>query len=335
MSTGSYWRGRRVLVAGGTGTIGVPLTHLLHARGALVTVVAIDPSSRAREVLGDGVRYQQLDLTDLSNCVQATSGMDDVFNLVGIKGSVGVGESKVASFFYAMTLFQANLMDASYRNDVKRFMFISSVCAYPQSAIPKHEDTVWNGVPLQNDRIPGLVKRIGEVQAEAYRLQHGWDAVRIVRPANVYGPLDDFDPATAQVIPALISRMLGGEDPLRVWGDGSAVRDFVFSEDVAYWVAEAMEKAPAGVPINIGSGEPTTIRELVETLSALLPNRPRVVWNPAGPTGDPVRLLDVARARELIGYHLRTPLEDGLRQTINWLTARPVDSLARKRPNYG
>jgi len=331
----AYWSGRKVLVAGGTGTIGVPMVRLLRSRDANVTVIAVDSEERAREVLGADVDYRRLDLTTLANCLEATKGFQDVFNLVGIKGSVGVGESKVASFFYAMSLFQTNLMEAAYRNGVERFMFVSSICAYPRSAMPKAEDTVWDGMPLQNDRIPGLVKRIGEVQAETYKLQYGWEGVRIVRPANVYGPLDDFDPATAQVVPALIRRILSGENPLKVWGDGSVVRDFVFSEDVAYWIVEAMEKAPGGLPINIGSGEATTIRDLVTTLCSLVPVAPEVIWDPSGPTGDPVRLLDVTRAREILDYRTRTPLKEGLRRTMAWLSSQPEGALARKKPLYG
>ena len=331
----SYWSGRKVLVAGGTGTIGVPMVRLLRSRGAAVTVIAVDSEERAREVLGAEVDYRRLDLTTLPNCLEATRGFQDVFNLVGIKGSVGVGESKVASFFYAMSLFQTNLMEAAYRSGVERFMFVSSICAYPHSAVPKAEDTVWHGMPLQNDRIPGLVKRIGEVQAETYKLQHGWDGVRIVRPANVYGPLDDFDPATAQVVPALIRRILSGENPMKVWGDGTVVRDFVFSEDVAYWTVEAMEKAPGGLPINIGSGEPTTIRDLVATLCSLVPVPPDVIWDPSGPTGDPVRILDIARAREVLDFRTRTPLKEGLRRTMEWLSSQPEGALSRKKPLYG
>ena len=331
----SYWSGRKVLVAGGTGTIGVPMVRLLRSRGAAVTVIAVDSEERAREVLGAEVDYRRLDLTTLPNCLEATRGFQDVFNLVGIKGSVGVGESKVASFFYAMSLFQTNLMEAAYRSGVERFMFVSSICAYPRSAVPKAEDTVWDGMPLQNDRIPGLVKRIGEVQAETYKLQHGWDGVRIVRPANVYGPLDDFDPATAQVVPALIRRILSGEYPMKVWGDGTVVRDFVFSEDVAYWTVEAMEKAPGGLPINIGSGEPTTIRDLVATLCSLVPVPPDVIWDPSGPTGDPVRILDIARARDVLDFRTRTPLKEGLRRTMEWLSSQPEGALSRKKPLYG
>ena len=154
-----------------------------------------------------------------------------VFNLVGIKGSVGIGETKVASYLVPMLRFQTNLMEASFLEGVDRFLFVGSVCSYPQAEV-HFEDNMWNGMPKQNDRIPGIAKRVGELMGEAYQLEYGWDAVRIVRPSNVYGPYDDFNPATAQVIPALINRMVNGENPVKVWGDGSAIRDFIYSEDV-------------------------------------------------------------------------------------------------------
>lgn len=246
------YKNRKVLVAGGTGTIGIPLVRRLIEAGARVTVVSMDSPEYARMVFGNEVSFQQIDLTNLDNCLTATSGQDYVFNLVGIKGSVGIGESKVADYFVPMLWYQTNLMEAAFRSRVSRYLFVSSICGYPQSSAPKEEDSMWDGIPKQNDRFPGLAKRIGEVQGETYLQQYGWDAVRIVRPSNVYGSYDDFNPATAQVIPALISRMVNGENPLKVWGDGSAVRDFIFSEELADWLMVALEKAPPCVPVNLG-----------------------------------------------------------------------------------
>jgi len=248
------YKNKKVLVAGGTGTIGISLVRLLKELKAKVTVASIDDPVYSRMVLGNGVRFVKTDLTSLKNCIKVTRGQDYVFNLVGIKGSTGIGETKVASYLVPMLWFQTNLMEASFRNSVSRYLFVSSICAYPQSDKPKTEDILWDGMPKQNDRIPGIAKRVGEIQGEAYMLEHGWDAVRIVRPSNVYGPYDDFNPATAQVIPSLIRRVLDGENPMRVWGDGSAIRDFIYSEDAAYWMLVAMEKAPPCLPINIGSG---------------------------------------------------------------------------------
>jgi GDP-L-fucose synthase len=314
----SFYRGKTVLVAGGTGTIGIPTVRLLAEAGARVSVVSLDDERRARSVLPEGVAFARQDLTLLSNCLAATDGQEIVFNLVGVKGSVGIGQKKVASYLVPMLGFQTNLMEAAFRNRVQRFLFVGSICSYPQSDQPKLEDTMWDGMPKQNDRIPGLAKRIGEIQGEAYLLEHGWDAVRTVRPANVFGPHDDFNPQTAQVIPALISRVCGGENPLEIWGDGTAVRDFIFSEDLAYWLLVTLEQAPPLSVVNLGSGQGTTIRQTAETIAGCLRRPPALAWNPAQPVGDPVRLLSVARAQALLGYHPLTPFPDAIARTMRW-----------------
>jgi GDP-L-fucose synthase len=162
---------KRVLVAGGTGTIGIPLVKKLLEAGASITVVSMDRPEYAKKLFGDKMSFRRSDLTRLENCLAATEGQDYVFNLIGIKGSVGIGESKVADYFVPMLWYQTNLMEASFRNHVSRYLFVSSICGYPQSSAPKQEDTMWDGMPKQNDRFPGLAKRIGEIQGETYLQQ--------------------------------------------------------------------------------------------------------------------------------------------------------------------
>lgn len=318
MNTADFYRGRKVLVAGGTGTIGIPVAARLVEHGADVHIVSMDSEDYARRVLPEGASFERLDLTQLDNCLAATRGYDCVFNMVGIKGSVGIGQKKVASYLVPMLWFQTNLMEASFRNQVKRFLYVGSICEYPRAEVPKREDTVWDGMPLQNDRIPGLAKRIGEVQAEAYMLEHGWDAVRIVRPSNVYGPYDDFNPSTAQVIPAIIRRVIDGENPLRVWGDGTVRRDFIYSEDLADWLLVALDKAPPCVPLNLGCGRGISIREVAETVCACANSSASIEWRPEGPTGDQVRILSIEKARDAIGFQPQVSLEEGIKKTISW-----------------
>jgi GDP-L-fucose synthase len=312
------YKDKKVLIAGGTGTIGIPLVRKLRQRGAHITVVSMDSPEYALQVLADTDTFIQKDLTQLDACLEVTRNQEYVFNLIGIKGSTGIGESKVASYLVPMLWYQTNLMEAAFRNKAQRFLFVSSICGYPQSDIPKEEDTMWNGLPKQNDRIPGLAKRIGEIQGEAYLREYGWDAVRIVRPSNVYGPFDDFEPATAQVIPALIRRCLDGENPIKVWGDGSAIRDFVFSEDVAEWILAAFEKAPPCIPINLGNGTGMSIKEAAETIVRNMPEPPRIEWDKEKPSGDPVRILSMARAKAYLGNLPQTPFDEGIRKTIAW-----------------
>ena len=313
-----FYRNKNVLVAGGTGTIGIPVVKLLMEKGANITVVSMDPPDYARKVLEPEVRFLQKDLTNFENCMKYTKNMDFVFNLVGIKGSVGIGETKVASYFFPMVLYQTYLMEASFRNSVSRYLFTSSICSYPQLDHPKEEDEIWSGIPKQNDRFPGLLKRIGEIQGLAYLLEHKWEAVRIVRPSNVYGPFDDFNPETAQVIPALVARAIKGENPLKVWGDGTVQRDFIYSNDCAFWLTVALEKAPPCVPINIGSGFPVTIREVTETILKHVPNPPPVEWDTEKPSGDPIRILDLNRAIELLEFKSITPFDIGISSLIEW-----------------
>ena len=313
-----FYRRKKILVAGGTGMIGTCLVNKLLAYGSEITVAALDSKKYAEKLFGRGVKFIQTDLTDFDNCLKVTKKMDLVFNLVGIKGSVGIGQTKTASFLVPMLRFQTNLMDAAFKNNVKGFLFASSICVYPQSDKPKVEGTAWDGQPKQNDRIPGLAKRIGEVQAESYLLEYNWQAPKIVRPSNVYGPYDDFNPQTAQVIPALIARMVKGENPVGIWGDGSVTRDFIYVEDVVEGMLLALEKAPAAVPINVGSGSGVTIRKIAQTIANVMPTRPKLSWDVNKPSGDPVRILSMKRAEKLIGFKAKTSLEVGITKTVEW-----------------
>lgn len=313
-----FYKGKKILVAGGTGMIGICMVNKLLQYGSKITIASLESEKYAEKLFGKKVKFIQTDLTDFNNCFKVTKNQDLVFNLLGIKGSVGIGQTKAASFLVPMLRFQTNLMDAAFKNDVKGFLFVSSICAYPQSNKPKTEDSVWDGQPKQNDRIAGLAKRIGEVQAESYMLEYNWKAPKIVRPSNVYGPHDDFNPKTAQVIPALIARMVSGENPIKIWGDGSAIRDFIFIDDVVEGMLLALEKAPPCVPINLGNGRGVTIKKVAQAISNVVPIKPKLKWDTNKPTGDPVRILSMKRAKNLIGFKAKTPLEDGIRKTAEW-----------------
>ena len=297
--------------------IGIPLVRTLLNLGAQVTVVSLEQEDYARALLGPTIRFFRGDLTQYETCEKAVKGQEYVFNLVGIKGSVGIGVKRAASYFVPMLRYQSNLLEAAYRGGVSRYLFVSSICAYPPSTLHV-EDNLWNGLPKQNDRYAGIAKRVGEIEAETYLHEYQWEAVRIVRPSNVYGPFDDFNPATGQVIPALIRRVLDGERPVRIWGDGSVIRDFIFAQDVVDGLLLAVENAPPCFPVNLGSGLSTTIRELAEIIVAESGVSTTIEWDPSKPSGDPVRLLSMERAKETIGFCPKISLTDGIRQTIQW-----------------
>jgi GDP-L-fucose synthase len=310
--------GKKVLIAGGTGMIGRPLSKLLSELGAEVTVAGLEESNLGLGLVPEGVVYTQADFTDLNAARLACEGQDLVFNLVGIKGSVGIGESKAASYLVPMLRFQTNLTEAAWAAGVKGFLFVSSINVYPPSE--RHiEENAWNGPPLQNDRVPGVGKRVGEVLGLAFELEHQWKAFKTVRPANVYGPFDVVDPLRSQVIPGLIRKFLSGSPTVAVWGSGETIRDFVYSEDMAYWFARAILDLPTNVPVNLGSGTGVSIETLARTIASLTGFTGALEFDGTKPSGDPVRLLDITRAKKLMGYSNLTTLEAGLAKTIHWM----------------
>lgn len=313
MTKKGFYSHKKVLVTGGTGMIGRQLVSLLIENGAEVTVVSLDDP----QLVPKGIRFVRADLREFSNCLQACKKKEIVFHLAGIKGSPALTARQPASFFVPTISFNTNMMEAARCQNVSRFLYTSSIGVYHPVEV-FYEDDVWKTFPSENDRFAGWAKRMGELQAESYKIEYGWDRISIVRPANVYGPFDNFDPQTAMVIPSLISRALSGENPLVVWGDGSPVRDFIHAKDVARGMMMAVEKG-INVPINLGSGTGVTIKELAETIVKYIPGGPvRLVWDKSKPKGDKKRLMDVSRAKKLLGFKQTIPLEDGIKETITW-----------------
>jgi len=310
------YRNKNVLVAGGTGTIGVPLVKMLVAQQANVTVVSMDTKEYASHVLPKEVKFTRADLTHPDNCAIVTRSMDYVFDMVGIKGSTQTNSLHFSSMLINFLLFQIHLMEESRKNGVERFLLVGSICEYPPSDVPKEESTLWAALPRQNDKYAGLAKRLGELQAQAYFEENSWDAVRIIRPSNVYGPYDDFNPLTAQVIGSLISQAVTG-NAVSVSGDGSAVRDFVFSEDVAHWSLVALEALDSCESVNIGSDNPITIAKLTQIIQYHLPLA-KFEFTNSGYKGDDIRILSTKKAKELLGFYERTHIVEGIGKTIKW-----------------
>lgn len=305
------YKGKNVLVTGGTGLIGRPLVGMLIEHGAKVRIASLDDPTRAHPE----AEFRQVNLTRFENCLEVCRGMDCVFHLAGIKGSPAMTSKKPASFFVPLILMNTNMMEAARQCGAERYLYTSTIGVYAPAEV-FHEDDVWKTFPSENDKFAGWAKRMGELQAEAYGIEHGWDKIAIVRPANVYGPFDNFDPNNAMVIPSLIKRALDGEDPLIVWGDGSPVRDFIHARDVAAGMLLVLEKA-TGQSINLGSGVGFSIREIVEIIIANISKKPKVVWDTSKPTGDKRRVMDISRARAL-GFSPMVTIQGGIRETIEW-----------------
>jgi len=306
------YSGKKVLVTGGTGMIGRPLVELLLQRGARVRIASLDDAGRAHPE----AEYLQANLMHFDNCARACAGMDFVFHLAGVKGSPAMTAKQPASFFVPTLSFNTNVMEAARQAGVKRLLYTSTIGVYgPAEAF--FEDDVWKKFPSENDRFAGWAKRMGELQIEAYGIEFGWKELSIVRPANVYGPYDNFDLVTGMVIPSLIRRAVDGENPLRVWGDGTPQRDFIHARDVAHGMLLALERAANGTAINLGSGVGVSIRELVDIILSHMKTKPEVVYDTSKPAGDKKRIMDISRARA-IGFAPTISLSEGVGQVMEW-----------------
>ena len=245
-----------------------------------------------------------------------------VIHLAAKVSGIGYIKERPAEFFYDNLMMGVQVMEQGRRHGVEKLVAIATVCSYPKDApVPFREDDLWRGYPEETNAPYGLAKKMFIVQAQAYRQQYGFNAICLL-PANLYGPGDNFDPDSSHVIPALIRKCLEavdkGLDTIEVWGTGSASREFLFVEDAAEAVVLATERYKGAEPINIGNGREVTIRELVETVAKLTEFRGRITWDRSKPDGQRRRCLDTTKAEREFGFKAKTPLEMGLRNTIEW-----------------
>ena len=317
----NYFSNKNCLITGGTGLIGREIAKILVEAGARVRVVSLD-----RVQIHPQVEHVYGDLTDLSFCLDQTQGMDCVFHVAGIKGSIEVTKSKPASFFVPLLMFNTNVLEAARRNQVQKLVYTSSIGAYASAEVFVETENR-EGPPM--DMFPGWAKRMAELQLQAYRQQYGLDWA-VVRPCNVYGPGDNFDPNNAMVIPTLMMRIHRGENPVVVWGDGSAIRDFAYTRDVAMGTIQALYYGTRGDFVNLGSGVGYSIRQLVETLGEFLDFN--YEFDASKPAGFPRRVMDISRAREWIHYEPQTSLRQGLEETWNWFQQNQDEYL--RKQNY-
>ncbi len=307
----NYFSNKEILVTGGTGLIGKPLVDLLVKSNANVTVVSLDDKSRANE----NVKFIKSDLRNIDNCIDACKNKEIVFHLAGVKGSPDMTARKPASFFYPTISFSFNMLEAARKCGVNKYLFTSSIGVYSPASVFNEED-VWKTFPSNNDKFAGWAKRMCELQIEAYSIEYNWNNISIVRPANVYGPFDNFDVNNAMVIPSLIIKALNPDPIFKIWGDGSPIRDFVYSKDVAKGMMKVVEKGYKE-PINLGSGEGVSIKQIVDIIVRLTNCKKEIFWDTSMPAGDLKRLMNIERQNSL-GIKNETNIEEGIKNTIDW-----------------
>ena len=315
--------GKKCLVTGGTGMIGRQVVDILKDAGAHVTSVSLDSI-----VLDNDVVYLKKDLTNFQNCKDITKDMDFVFHVAGIKGSINVTKTMPASSFVPLIQMNTNVLEACRMNGVKNVVYTSSIGAYASTTgdVFRESDDTFASDAM--DLHPGLAKRVGEMQIQAYKIQHNLDYA-IVRPANIFGPGDNFDIENAMFIPSLMAKIDRGDDPVVVWGDGTAIRDIAYSRDIAEGIILACIYGTDGF-VNLGSGHEYTIKDVVETMQKV--RRFEYTFDDTKPKGFHKRVMDIEKAKKLIHYKPTTSLFDGLSKTWEWYLRNKDEN--NKRKNY-
>jgi GDP-L-fucose synthase len=310
--------GSRVMVTGGGGFLG-------RAVVARLATVGVDDVFVPRSVDYD---LRTVDGTDRA----FRQGRPDVvIQVAGLLGGIGANRALPGRMFYDNAMIGLNVIEAARVADVRKIVTIGTVCSYPKfTPTPFREDDLWNGYPEETSAPYGLAKKMMLVQGQAYREQYGLNAVHLLL-VNLYGPGDNFDPASSHVIPALIKKCLEardhGDESIEVWGTGSASREFLYIDDAADGIVRAAELYDGADPVNLGAGREISIRDLVSLIADLTAFTGSIRWDASKPDGQPKRLLDTSRARDLFGFVAKTSFEDGLRRTLDWyLSQRTVAS---------
>jgi GDP-L-fucose synthase len=299
----------RILVTGGSGFLGQHVLRALERRGCR-SVFA--PSHAACDLI------READVRAVLREFEA----DMVIHLAAVVGGIGANQAEPGRFFYENLHMGTMLMEQARRAGVRKFVGIGTICSYPKyTPVPFSEEQLWNGYPEETNAAYGMAKKMLLVQGQAYRQQYGFNAIHLL-PVNLYGPGDNFNPASSHVIPALVRKCLEANESsareIVCWGDGTATREFLYVEDCADAIVLATERYDGADPVNIGAGFEISIRDLTTLVADLCEFRGRIAWDPSKPNGQPRRCLDTSRAAALFGFRATTELRDGLARTIAW-----------------
>lgn len=301
-------RGRRIWVTGGSGFLGRYVLAELESRGAVI----LAPSSQECDLLDPSAAKRFL-------CENRPEG---VIHLAAKVGGIGANRKHPGRFFYANLAMGLHLIEACRIERVEKLLVLGTVCAYPKfSPVPFMEDNLWNGYPEETNAPYGIAKKALLVQLQSYRQEYGTRGIYLI-PVNLYGPGDHLDLENNHVIPALIRKFIEAKasnaPSVEIWGTGSVSREFLFVQDAASAICDGMAKYEGAEPVNLGTGEEITIRDLAFLIKELVGYIGELAFNPSYPDGQPRRRLHVSRAREGFGWASKTSLKSGISETIAW-----------------
>ena len=305
-------RDKKVLLTGGSGFLGRALTNKLRAR-------------EVREIIAP--RRNEYDLTQRDQVEKLFANVtpDIVIHLAARVGGIGMNIDRPAELYTSNLLMGTHVIEEARLHQVDKTVILGTICSYPNlTPVPFKEEALWDGYPEETNAPYGIAKKALLVHAQANRKQYGQNAIYLM-PVNLYGPGDKFHPSVSHVIPALIKKCVdaadNGLDQVDVWGSGRATREFLYVDDAAEAIALAAERYEQPEPVNIGSGSEISIRALAELIAKVVGFTGTLRWDATRPDGQPRRRLDVTRARESFGFTASTPLEEGLRRTVEWYRA--------------
>lgn len=321
MSQHNFWKGRRVLVTGGNGFLGSFVVERLKGEGCDPFVAEVPEFDlRREESIVRAFRLAQPQV---------------VIHLAAVVGGIGANRKYPGRFFYDNAIMGIQMIEQARRSGIEKFLAVGTVCAYPKFApIPFREDSIWNGYPEETNAPYGLAKKMLLVQLQAYRQQYNFPGVYLL-PVNLYGPNDKFDLEDSHVIPALLRKFheakADGKPSVTVWGSGSATREFLYVRDAAEGIVRAGERYSGSEPVNLGSGQEISIRDLVLLIKDLMGYSGEVVWDSSKPDGQPRRCLDTSRALAEFGWKASTPFRQGMQETVEWFLSNYSSIIAREK----
>lgn len=322
----NFWQGKKVLVTGGAGFVGSHAVEMLVEQGAKVRVTTShELNERGKQNLAqvlDDIEVVVADLRHLNDALKATKDQDYVINAAAKVAGVHWNMNHPATMFRENMLIGTNVLEAAKENKVERFLVVSSACVYRRRCtIPTPESEGFKDEPEPTNVGYGWAKRMSEFLGKAYHDEYGM-IVAIARPYNAYGPRDNFDPERSHVVPGIIHRLLSGENPFHVWGDGEQSRSFLYVKDFARGLLEIIEKYPEADPLNLGANEEVKIKDLVKLIMEIAGKSDvPVIFDPSKPAGQPRRCCDTTKAEQKIGWQPEYNLRQGLQETIDWYQA--------------